>query len=412
MPRVARELSAIEVSRLTAPGMVAVGVVPGLHLQIVKTGARSWILRVKVGTKRRDMGLGGYPAVTLAQAREKARQARADIELGNDPILARQRAQSALSAAQASEKTFQWCAEQYIEEHSGAWKNLKHRGQWTSTLSNYAYPLIGRVLVRDIDEASVLAVLRPIWKDKTETASRLRGRIEKVLDWAKGSKYREGDNPARWQGHLKTLLPAPNRIQKTVHHKAVSIDAAPAFVVDLREREGMAARALEFSILTAARSGEVRGATWEEFDLQAKTWTIPAARMKAEKEHRVPLSSQAMKLLNTLPRQEGETPYVFFAPRLGKLSDMTLTAVMRRMEVDAVPHGFRSTFRDWVGERTSYPRDMAELALAHAIGNAVEAAYRRGDALEKRRAMMQAWANYLDRPRASGTITPIHQRSA
>lgn len=408
MPRIARELSAIEVSRLTAPGLAAVGVVPGLHLQVMPTGARSWILRVKVGDRRRDMGLGGYPAVTLAQAREKARQARASIEAGQDPILERQRTQSSLRVAQALEKTFQWCAEQYIEAQGDSWRNAKHRSQWASTLATYAYPIIGKVLVRDVAQANVLAVLEPIWKDKTETAKRLRGRLEQVLDWATVRHYREGLNPARWQGGLKMLLPAPGKIQQTEHHRALSIDAVANFMADLRRREGMAARALEFVTLTAARSGEVRGATWAEFNLEAKVWIIPAERMKAKNEHRVPLSKQAMELLLALPRSEGDSPYVFFAPRMGMLSDMALTAVMRRMEAPAVPHGMRSTFRDWAGERTNYPRDLAEQALAHVLESKVEAAYRRGDALEKRRAMMQAWANFLDEQRTPATVSSIH----
>lgn len=404
LPRTARELSAIEVSRLTAPGYVAVGVVPGLHLQVSSTGAKSWILRIMVGDKRRDMGLGGYPAVTLAQAREKARAARAAVDGGHDPVLNRQRALSSLRSAQALEKTFKWCAEQYIDSHSDTWRNQKHRQQWTATLTNYAYPLIGNMLVRDVAQSHILSVLEPIWRDKTETAKRLRGRLETVLDWATTRHYREGENPARWQGHLEMLLPAPSRIQKTEHHRALPVNAALPFMAELRKREGMAARALEFLMLTAARSGEVRGATWTEFDLDAKVWTVPASRMKAEKEHRVPLTAHTIKLLNALPRQaEDESPFVFFAPRGGKLSDMALTAVMRRMNADAVPHGMRSTFRDWVAECTDYPRDLAEHALAHTLESKVEAAYRRGDALEKRRGMMHSWGEFLgDAPVSPG----------
>lgn len=412
MPKIARELTAIEIKNLTAPGLAAVGGVPGLHLQITPTGARSWVLRVKIGAKRRDMGLGQYPGVPLAQAREKARQARAAIEVGKDPILERERAQSALRAAQASEKSFEWCAQQYMDAHSDSWRNAKHRAQWLSTLTNYAYPQIGRILVRDIKQAHVLQVLEPIWHTKNETASRLRGRIETILDWATVRHYREGENPAHWKGRLDKLLPAPSKVQKSEHHEAVPVDEAPAFYAALIQREGMSARALQFTALTAVRSGDTRGATWDEIDLEAGVWTVPAERMKAGKEHRVPLSDQALALLRGLPRSD-TSAFVFHAPRSGQLSDMALTQVMRRMGLEAVPHGLRSTFRDWAGDKTSYPRDLAEAALAHVVGNAVETAYRRGDALQKRRVMMADWAKFLTTPRPAGaSVTPIRKRVA
>lgn len=397
MPRIARELTAIEIKNLSAPGLAAVGGVPGLHLQITPSGARSWVLRVKVGAKRRDMGLGQYPGVPLAHAREKARQARAVIEAGQDPILERERAQSMLRAAQASEKSFKWCADQFMEAHSDSWRNAKHRAQWLSTLTNYAFPKLGALLVRDIKQTHILAVLEPIWRAKNETASRLRGRIETILDWAAVRHYREGENPARWKGRLDKLLPAPGKVQRVEHHEAVPVDDVPAFYAALAQREGMSARALQFTALTAVRSGETRGATWGEFDLEAGVWTIPAERMKAGKEHRVPLSAQALALLNGLPRSD-TAAFVFHAPRGGQLSDMALTQVMRRMGMTAVPHGLRSTFRDWAGDRTAYPRDLAEAALAHVVGNAVEAAYRRGTALERRRVMMADWAKFLTAP--------------
>lgn len=412
MPKIARELTAIEIKNLTAPGLAAVGGVPGLHLQITPTGARSWVLRVKIGAKRRDMGLGQYPGVSLAQAREKARQAREAIEAGKDPIMERERAKSALRAAQASEKSFNWCADQYMDAHSDSWRNAKHRAQWLSTLTNYAYPQIGSILVRDIKQAHILAVLEPIWRTKNETASRLRGRLETILDWATVRHYREGENPARWKGRLDKLLPAPGKVQKVEHHEAVPVDDAPAFYAALALREGMSARALQFTALTAARSGETRGATWEEIDLDAGVWTIPARRMKAGKEHRVPLSDQALALLRGLPPSDTSV-FVFHAPRGGQLSDMALTQVMRRMGLAAVPHGLRSTFRDWAGDRTNFPRDLAEAALAHVVGNAVEAAYRRGDALQKRRTMMEAWTKFLTTPRpVSASVTPIGKRGA
>lgn len=401
MARKAKELSALVIGRLTVPGHHAVGGVDGLYLYINAAGARSWVLRTMVGDKRRHMGLGGFPDVPLAKAREKARQAREAIDLGIDPIAQRKANASLLIAQQATDKTFEQAAQGFLDAHSDTWKNPKHRAQWATTLETYAYPFMGKLLVRDVRQEHVLNALEPIWKTKTETATRLRGRIESVLDWATARKYRSGENPARWKGHLDMLLPAPGKIQKVEHHRALPIDSMPAFITELRKRDGCAARALEFGILCASRSGEVRGATWSEIDFETGIWTIPAERMKAKKEHRVPLSESAIEILNKHPHYEG-SDLIFTAPRGGKLSDMTLTAVLRRMKVDAVPHGFRSTFRDWLGERTSYPRELAEQALAHALENKVEAAYRRGDGLEKRREMMQDWAdfcaNFLEKP--------------
>lgn len=410
MPKRAREMGALEVSRLAAAGLHAVGGVPGLYLQI-NGSAKSWILRASVGNKRRDMGMGGYPAVTLAQAREKAREARTRIDQGIDPILERQRAQSALRAAQATAITFADAGRMFIDAKSDEWRNPKHRQQWTNTLATYAYPHIGSLLVRDVNQSHVLAVLEPIWRDKTETATRVRGRIESVLDWATVRGYREGENPARWRGHLDHLLPKPTKIARVEHHRALPLDDVAGFMFDLRQREGMAARALELAILSATRSGEVRGATWAEIDLDAATWAIPAERMKAGKEHRIPLSDAALSLLNQLPRIEG-TALVFPGTKGQPLSDMSLTAVMRRMGVNAVPHGFRSTFRDWVSERTNYPNELAEMALAHTIGNKVEAAYRRGDMFEKRRQMMEAWAKFCATATASGAKVIAMARKA
>lgn len=410
MPKRAKELSALEVGRLTATGLHAVGGVPGLYLQI-NGAAKSWILRVTVGSKRRDMGLGGFPAVTLAQAREKARTARDNIDAGTDPILARQQAKSALRAAQASAISFEEAARRFIDAKADEWKNGKHRTQWENTLATYAFPIMGKLHVQDVKQSHVLSVLEPVWKDKTETASRLRGRIESVLDWATARHYRQGENPARWRGHLDHILAKPAKIAKIEHHAALPIDDLPAFMADLRKREGTAARALELLILTAARSGEVRGATWGELDLDAATWTIPAGRMKAGKEHRIPLSDAAVNLLKALPRTEG-TELVFPGSKGKPLSDMTLTAVMRRMKVDAVPHGFRSTFRDWASERTNYPNELAEMALAHTIGNKVEAAYRRGDMIEKRRHMMSAWAKFCEKHQAGRSETIVALRRA
>lgn len=397
----AKELSALAVQRLTAPGMHAVGGVAGLYLCVSPSGSRSWIARVNVDGKRREMGLGSFPDVSLSIAREKARAARSDTIMGIDPVANRKEARSARQALKATQKTFADCAKAYIEAHSDSWRNAKHRAQWPSTFETYVYPTMGTVLVGEVTQAHVMAVLLPIWKTKTQTATRLRGRIEQVLAWATAAGFRQGENCARWTGLLDQLLPAPGKVSKPKHHPAVRVDDMPAFIKALRQHDGLSPKALEFAVLTAARSGEVRGANWAEIDLEAAVWTVPKERMKAGKEHRVPLNTQAIKLLEAMPRIEG-TELVFPAPRGGQLSDMALTALTRRMNFrdDAgrvcVPHGFRSSFRDWVFERTDYPRDLAEAALAHALENKVEAAYRRGDALERRRAMMQAWANYCE----------------
>ena len=397
----AKELSALAVQRLTAPGMHAVGGVAGLYLCVSSSGSRSWIARVNVDGKRREMGLGSFPDVSLSIAREKARAARSDTIMGIDPVANRKEARSARQALKATQKTFADCAKAYIEAHSDSWRNAKHRAQWPSTFETYVYPTMGTVLVGEVTQAHVMAVLLPIWKTKTQTATRLRGRIEQVLAWATAAGFRQGENCARWTGLLDQLLPAPGKVSEPRHHPAVRVDDMPAFIKALRQHDGLSPKALEFAVLTAARSGEVRGATWAEIDLEAAVWTVPKERMKAGKEHRVPLNTQAIKLLEAMPRIEG-TELVFPAPRGGQLSDMALTALTRRMNFrdDAgrvcVPHGFRSSFRDWVFERTDYPRDLAEAALAHALENKVEAAYRRGDALERRRAMMQAWANYCE----------------
>lgn len=394
MPKIAKELSALQVSRLLDEGHHAVGGVTGLYLYVTSTGARSWVLRIKVGKNRRHMGLGALPTITLAMAREQARVARNEFRAGLDPIAVRRETVSKLIAEHLNVVTFESAASAYIDAHGDTWKNPKHRAQWSSTLTTYAFPVIGGLRTAHVTQAHVLAVLEPIWKTKNETAARLRGRIEAVLDWATVRGYREGENPARWKGRLDKLLPAPGKIQKTVHRKALPIDVVPQFMRDLNHKEGLAARALEFVVLTAARSGEVRGATWSEIDLDAAVWVVPGDRMKAGREHRVPLCAQAVELLKKMPRFV-ENEHVFPSPRGKVLSDMALLAVMRRMEVDAVPHGFRSTFRDWVGERTDYPRELAEQALAHTLESKVEAAYRRGDALEKRRAMMQKWSDFL-----------------
>lgn len=416
MPKVAEELSALDVKRLTHPGgkrnvLFSVGGVPGLYMQVTPNSGRSWVLRVKVGALRRDIGLGGYPGVTLSRAREKAREARDKIERGIDPVEERKAVKAALVAAQRRGLTFADAVDKCLAGKLDAFKSPKHRQQWENTLATYATPDLGKMLVQDITTQDVLRVLQPIWMDKTETASRLRGRIEAVLSWATVAGHRSGDNPARWAGNLKELLPRPSTVASESNHPALTLDDAPRWFAALQAREGFGARALEFAALTATRSQEVRGALWDEIDMDKALWIIPAKRMKMDKEHRVPLPDRAVGMLKALPKLEGN-PLVFPAARGGQLSDMTLSATMKRMHKSdisqggagyldrvskrpAVPHGLRSTFRDWVAEQTAYPGDMAEVALAHKISNAVEASYRRGDMIEKRRRMMADWADFM-----------------
>jgi integrase len=393
MPRKARELSPLEVRRLNQPGRWAVGGVDGLALQVTPAGARSWVLRLTLSGKQREMGLGGFPSVTLADAREKARTYRSQVQAGADPIAKRIAAVSAAAAERSAMQTFAQTAEQYIDRHEKSWKNAKHAAQWTATLKSYANPVFGDFAVKDITAAHVIKAIEPIWGTKTETASRLRSRIELVLDFAIARGLRQGPNPARWRGNLDAALPKPTHVKKVQHHKALDVAAAPAFMARLAQQKGMGARAVEFVVLTAARSGEVRGLTWAEIDLQAAVWTVPAHRMKGGREHRVPLSAQAMVLLRSLGT--GSPVDLVFPGLRGPLSDMSLSAVLRRMQLAVTVHGFRSTFRDWVSEHTAYPTEVAEMALAHAVGDKVEAAYRRGDLLAKRVQLMEDWASYV-----------------
>jgi integrase len=401
MPKIARELSAMAVSRLREPGMHAVGGAPGLHLVVGATGSRSWIARISVNSKRRDVGLGSFPAVGLAEARESARELRRKASAGEDPIAARRAEAAARATEAAAAVTFDEASKTYIESQASEWSHPRQVQIWTNSLATYASPIIGKLAVGDIRTAHIVEVLKPIWTTKTETATRVRERIERVISAADALAERDRLNPARWVGALDKIFPKPSKVAPVKHHEAVPWRQVPKFMVDLRLRPGIAAWALEFAILTAARSGEVRGMIWDEVDLDQRLWTVPGERMKMRREHRVPLSSAALELLQALPR--GEERYVFPSPFKGvKLSDMTLAAVMRRMKLTAVPHGFRSSFRDWAAEATNHPHAAAELALAHAVGNAVEAAYRRGDMLDKRRELMEDWGRYCE----SGTVTP------
>jgi integrase len=403
MAKIAKALAAIEVGRLDTPGYHAIGTVPGLNLQVTRGGAKSWVLRVKVGTKRREIGLGPYPAITLATAHQKARAVREQIAQGVDPVQHRKSLLSELIARQAQEMTFDDAARAYIASKREGWKNAKHAAQWEATLATYASPTIGKMNVKDVTLAHVVKILTPIWAVKTETASRVRSRMELVLDWAKTMELRTGDNPATWGGNLSNVLAAPAKVSKVLNQPAVKVGDVGAFLADLKTREGMGSMALHFLLLTVARSGEVRGAVWSEIDIGAGVWTVPAARMKAGKEHRVPLSPQALALLDKLPRMAG-TDLVFPSTRRdAMLSDATLNAVMKRMEFkDAagrvcVPHGLRSTFRDWAGERTSFAVDVIEMALAHTRPNATEAAYFRSDLFDKRKRLMNEWAEFVGR---------------
>ena len=413
MPTKAKELSAKTVRGLKHPGKparpvtFAVGGVSGLLMQVTQSQGKTWILRTIVGGKRREIGLGGFPDVPLADARAAARAMKAEIVAGVCPVEKRRAARAALMQTQAGRVTWAQAVEEYLTAQADAFRNAKHRKQWRSTLDAYAAPVLGDMPVADVGLDDVLAVLQPIWTGKTETASRLRGRIESVLSYATAKGWRAGGNPARWKGNLDAVLPAPGKLKRVAHHPALKLADAPAWFADLQARDGTATRALEFAALTAARSGEVRGAVWAEIDLAAAVWTIPASRMKAGKEHRVPLTPGAVALLKALPRGDA-TAYVFPAQRGGQLSDMALSACMRRINEakpggyldartakPAVPHGLRSTFRDWAQETTDFPREMAEIQLAHVVGSEAERAYRRADALEKRRAMMVEWEKTL-----------------
>ena len=368
------------------PGRYSDGTVKGLMLVVREGGARAWVLRYQVGGRRRDKGLGPYPEISLAHARSDALEARRLIRKGHDPIAARGSGRLC---------TFKETAEALIESKKAGWRNAKHAAQWSSTLQAYAYPKLGALDVKAVDTAAVLKVLQPIWTEKPETASRVRQRIEAVLDYATATGTRTGDNPARWKGHLDHLLAKPSTVRKVEHHAALDWRDAPTFMAELRDREGISARALEFTILTAARSGEVRGMTWREVDQEGAVWTVPASRIKAGKEHRVPLAPAALALLGD-PGKPDDLVFASTSKAGAPLSDMALTAVLKRMgREDTTVHGFRSTFRDWAGETTAHAREVIEMALAHKLEDKAEAAYARGDQFVKRRKLMRDWADYL-----------------
>jgi integrase len=429
MPIKAKELSIRALEAIKKPGLHSVGGCDGLMIQVTPT-ARTWVLRYRIGDRRRNMGLGGYPTVSLADARRLGLLAREKLRNGIDPLEEKHAARAALVASLARGLTFDQCADKYIEAHRASWRNDKHQQQWTNTIAAYASPIFGKLPIAQVNTPLVLKCLEPIWSEKNETAMRLRGRLEKVFGWATTAGYRTGDNPARWEGHLQNLLANISRKGRTVNRPALHYEEIGAFMADLREREGVSARALELAILCSSRSIEVRGAKWSEFDLKAKTWTVPADRMKAKVEHQVPLSDAAVKLIDALPRDRKQE-LLFVNTKGTMLSDAALNTVIDRMNIDrkdaglpewqdrkqgraVVPHGFRSTFRMWAAEVTNYPRDVAEHALAHRLPDAVEAAYQRGTLFGKRCKMMAEWANYCDKPLPAKTdnVVPMKGKTA
>jgi integrase len=406
MSRVKNKLTARTVETKKIPGYYSDG--GNLYLRVSSNLTKTWAFYYKKDGKRTEMGLGSCGNVSLEQAREKAAELRKQISAGIDPLGERHQQEAERKAQKAKMMTFQQCADAYINAHRAGWKNPKHVQQWQNTLSQYAFPVFGDLDVKFIDTGLITKCLEPIWLTKNETAGRVRGRIESVLDWATAHKYRQGENPARWRGHLDKLLAKPSKVQKTEHHSALPYMELNGFIEQLRQQEGIAAKCLEFTILTAARTGETIGATWDEIDLNAKTWTIPAVRMKAEREHRVPLSAHALSILDEMAAVRTKD-YVFPGTKKG-LSNMAMLAVLKRMDrADITVHGFRSTFRDWAAESTAYPGEVVEMALAHAIKNQVEAAYRRGDLLEKRSRLMDEWARFCNTPRLSGDVIPINK---
>ena len=422
--RLSATLTSLAIKSL-GPGKYFDGAGHGLYIRVDANGTKFWVQRIVIHGKRREMGLGPYPLISLAEAREAALANKKAAYLGGDPMAERRKSKRSI--------TFTEAVEQYLASKLDGFKNEKHKKQWRSTLEAYAFPVLGGMQVKAIGVADVLRVLNPIWTEKSETASRLRGRIENVLSWATVSGHREGDNPARWGGNLKELLAAPNKLAKGDNQPCIALADLPRWWRLLQARDGMAGKALQFVVLTAARSGEVRGATWAEISIPEvegcdsaipAIWTIPPSRMKNGRQHTIPLCSEAVTLLRSLPRLEG-SDFVFFAPRGGELSDMTISAVMRRLQEaetaegregfldavskrPAVPHGLRSSFRQWAAER-GFARDMAEIQLAHFIGSEVERAYMRSDLVERRRAMMADWAAFLESRAASGNVVSMRQ---
>jgi len=433
MPKIATELNDLQVRRLDQPGWHAVGGVAGLLLQVRKPSgastklARSWVLRIQNGSKRVPLGLGSYPQLTLKEARERARQLVLEARDGVDLLESKRARRQALLDAQAKSKTFLEVAAEYIEAHSADYTNDKHRKQWASTLESYAYPVIGKMPVASIEMTHILQVLtqettghdgKPakLWYSKPQTGYRLLGRIKTVLDAASVAGYRSGTNPATWTGYLDTQLPSPKKVRPVKHHKAAPYERIGEVMAALRRNDSISSKALQFLCLTAVRSGSVRLAQWDEIDFQKKLWTIPAANTKTRQEHRVPLQPEAIELLKSVPRMVG-VKRIFPSPRGTALSDMALSQLMRgllergEITVEAVPHGFRSTFRDWAAEKTSYPDEIRKAASGHTVGDATQKAYQRTDLLEKRRELMNDWATFLAGTPRHRTVSSLKRPS-
>lgn len=404
-------LTALEVKKLTRPGYHADG--GGLYLSIKPTGAKSWIFRYRRDGKEREMGLGSLNTYSLAEARKRAKLQRQILDDGNDPLAFKRAVKLERKMAEANLITFDKAAETYIASFKTSWKNAKHADQWVNTLATYASPVIGDMPVADVSTALVMRILSPIWAEKTETASRVRGRIEKILGWAKTQGYRTGDNPAAWRGHLENLLGAPKKTTSVEHHPALPWRDMGAFMQELRKMPGSSALALEFIILTNCRTSEAIEAKWAEFDLDGKLWTIPAARMKAEKEHVIPLSEPALMALRRAKMDAGESAFVFPGAKEGKtLSNMACLQLLKRMgRADLTVHGFRSSFRDWAGETTAHPREVIEHAMSHQLKDKAEAAYARGTMLERRRVLMADWAKFIAKPMPVGKADMKNDRA-
>ena len=410
MARVTYRLTAIEVEALKRRGLYPDG--DGLYLRITGTGTKSWIYRYSIDGRLRDMGLGPLASVSLAKARKLAAECRRQRSDGTDPIKAREAERAAQKLALARTTSFKECAERLIAAHEAGWRNAKHRQQWRNTLGTYAYPVLGHLPVGAVDTGLVMEVLEAIWTRKPETAGRVRGRIEVVLNWAKANGLRSGENPAAWRGHLDQLLPARAKVRRVKHHPALAYGELPAFMHELRAKDGISARALELAILTASRTGEVLGARFDEFDLDARLWTVPVERMKGGKAHRVPLSPRAAAIVKEAAEVR-LNEYVFPGWKQGRpLSSMALLMLLRDLRTGITTHGFRSTFKTWASETTSFPDHVSEAALAHASADKVRAAYARGDLFEKRRKLMGAWATYCGgKPLSLAEVVPLQRKS-
>jgi integrase len=410
LPKRATGLTARQV-QTKGPGLYADG--GGLYLRVTPTLARMWLYRFQLNGQRRDMGLGAVDLFSLAEARQRALEARKLVADGTDPIEARHARRTAATVSMAKAMSFKECADAYIAAHRAGWRNPKHAAQWPATLDTYVHPHFGDLPVQVIDVGLVLKAVEPIWTEKPETAGRVRGRIESVLDWASARGHRTGDNPARWRGHLENLLPRRSKVRRVEHHAALPYGEIVAFITELRSHNGIAALALEFAILTAARTSEVLGARWPEIDQRERLWTVPPERMKAAKEHRVPLSDAAMAIVKRMASvRQGE--FVFPGTQPGRpMSNMAMLMVLRRMKRgDLTAHGFRSTFSDWCAERTAFPAEVREMALAHAVGDKVEAAYRRGDLFEKRRQLAEAWSSFCAGDMPDGKVIDLMRHAA